>query len=389
MKNGLDFLNLLNCDVSLKILTNLEDPSDLVRFSAVSRSWRQFVIENGLLKHLCRRMFPQLSRVDHVNELCGTAKGHAEAGSSNFMEWEALKREHRVYAFFARGCLSFALRECIYEAIIASSTDNDPEEGIHNTLEPRDRVARRASYWSSKGQSNPAVPETLTYRLCADLCVITEINVRPFQAYFQIGKPIYSANSVRFRMGHVKSCMDNIVKESCQDCGNEKFAWTYTSQEFPMAQFCNNPKRSTADSGFFLRKQENCLQNFRLPEPVLCIGGILQIELLGRVQRQEMDSLYYICVSHVKVVGRPLSPAFGIQTFEHSEKFVLEALSYKQPTSPAQSSSAPTLQMRVRDLEQILNLLRGNVVNVVEYGYEWEIEDEESDEEDEDEEDRE
>lgn len=45
---------------------------------------------------------------------------------------------------------------------------------------------------------------------------------------------------------------------------------------------------------FFLRKQENCLQNFRLPEPVLCIGGILQIELLGRVQRQEMDNLYYI-----------------------------------------------------------------------------------------------
>ncbi|KAA3475314.1 F-box protein isoform X1 [Gossypium australe] len=42
MKNGLDFLNLLNCDVSLKILTNLEDPSDLVRFSAASRSWRQF-----------------------------------------------------------------------------------------------------------------------------------------------------------------------------------------------------------------------------------------------------------------------------------------------------------------------------------------------------------
>ncbi|KAK5783467.1 hypothetical protein F383_16738 [Gossypium arboreum] len=388
MKNGLDFLNLLNCDVSLKILKNLEDPSDFVRFSAVSRSWRQFVIENGLLKHLCQRMFPQLSRVDHVNELCGTAKGHAEAGSSNFMEWEALKREHRVYAFFARGCLSFALRECIYEAIIASSTDNDPEEGIPNTLEPRDRVGRRASYWSSKGQSNPAVPETLTYRLCADLCVITEINIRPFQAYFQIGKPIYSANSVRFRMGHVKSCMDNIVKESCQDCGNdkscmdnivkescqdcgnEKFAWTYTSQEFPMAQ-------------------ENCLQNFRLPEPVLCIGGILQIELLGRVQRQEMDSLYYICVSHVQVVGRPLSPAFGIQTFEHSEKFVLEALSYEQPTSPAQSSSAPSLQMRVRDLEQILNLLRGNVVNVVEYGYEWELEDEESDEEDEDEEDRE
>ena len=126
-------------------------------------------------------MFPQLSRVDHVNELGGTSKGHVEAGSSNFMEWEALEREHRVYAFLARGCLSFAVRGCISEAIIASSTDIYPEESIDNTLEPRDRVAHRASYWSSEGQSNPAVPETLTYELVSDLCVITEINIRPFQ----------------------------------------------------------------------------------------------------------------------------------------------------------------------------------------------------------------
>lgn len=36
------------------------------------------------------------------------------------------------------------------------------------------------------------------------------------------------------------------------------------------------------------------MQTFKLPEPVLCIGGYLQIELLGRVQRQEMDDLFYI-----------------------------------------------------------------------------------------------
>ncbi|KAL4353797.1 hypothetical protein GQ457_06G032350 [Hibiscus cannabinus] len=368
MKNGLDFLNLLHHDLSIKILTSLEDPSDLVRFGAVSRSWQHFVIKNGLCKQLCLRMFPQLSRVDHVNELSFAAKGHAEAGSSNFMEWEALKREHRVYAFLAQGCLSFAIRECISEAIIASSTDNYPEESIDNTLEPRDRVARRASYWSSKGQSNPAVPETLTYRLCADLCVITEISIRPFQAYFQFGSPIYSANSVRFRMGHIKSSVDNLVSESCQDCGNEKYVWTYTSEEFLMAQ-------------------ENKLQNFKLPEPVLCIGGVLQIELLGRVQRQDMDGLYYICVSHVQVMGRPLSPAFGIQILEPSEKFMLEARSYTQPPPvPEQTSLASTLQMRVRDLEQIVNLLRengGNVVDIMEYGYGWDVEDEESDEEEE------
>ncbi|XVE77063.1 hypothetical protein DITRI_Ditri13aG0031600 [Diplodiscus trichospermus] len=367
MSNDVDFLSFLHHDLLLNILMCLEDPSDLVRFSAVSRTWRHFVITNGLCKHLCLRMFPQLSRVKYVNELSDAAQEHDEAGSSNFMEWEALKKEHRVYSFFARHCLSFDVGNCISEAIIASSTDNNPEESIDNTLEPRDRVARRASYWSSKGQRNPAVPEMLTYKLVANLCVITEIKIRPFQAYFQFGSPIYSAKYVRFRMGHIRSFMDNCVDESCQDSCNDKFVWTYTSQKFPMAQ-------------------ENSLQNFTLPEPILCIGGILQIELLGRVQRQETDGLFYICVSHVQVMGRPLSPAFGIQLLD-SENFVLEALSYAQPTSAEPTSVASNLQMRVSDLEQILNLLQGNVDGIVEYGYGWDIDDEESDEGEEDDDD--
>ncbi|XVE77056.1 hypothetical protein DITRI_Ditri13aG0031200 [Diplodiscus trichospermus] len=275
MSNDVDFLSFLNHDLLLKILTCLEDPSDLVRFSAVSRFWQHFAITNGLCKHLCLRMFPQLSRVDHVNELGDAAKEHDEAGSSNLMEWEALKREHRVYSFFARRCLSSAIGNCISEAIMASSTDHNPEESIDNTLEPRDWVALRASYWSSKGQSNPAVPEMLTYKLVTDLCVITEIKIRPFQASFEFGSPIYSAKYVRFLMGHIRSSMDNCVDESCPDSCNDKFVWTYTSQKFPMAQ-------------------EYRLQNFTLPEPILCIGGILQIELLDRVQREELDGLFYI-----------------------------------------------------------------------------------------------
>lgn len=126
-------------------------------------------------------MFPQLSRVDHVTESSDSIKRSTEAGSSNYMEWETLETEHRVYAFLAQGCASFPLRECISEAIVASSTDNYPEERIHHTLEPRDIIGDRASYWSSKGQSNPAVPETLLYKLVSDLCVITEINIKPFQ----------------------------------------------------------------------------------------------------------------------------------------------------------------------------------------------------------------
>lgn len=158
-------------------------------------------------------------------------------------------------------------------------------------------MAGRYSYWSSNGQSNPYVPETLTYELVSQICVVTEINIQPFQADFQTGSPIYSAKSVRFRMGHIKASFDS--------SSDEKYAWTYTSPEFPMTQ-------------------EYRLQNFKLPEPVLCIGGILQIELLGRVQRQEMDGLLYICVSYVQALGSSLSPAFSVDILEPSGMFVLK-----------------------------------------------------------------
>ncbi|KAL2460731.1 F-box protein [Abeliophyllum distichum] len=70
--------------------------------------------------------------------------------------------------------------------------------------------------------------------------------------------------------------------------------------------------------------QENCLQPFKLPEPVLCTGGYLQIELLGRVQRQETDGLFYICVCHVRVLGRPLYPAFDVEILKPHENFLLK-----------------------------------------------------------------
>ncbi|GLU00603.1 hypothetical protein SLE2022_179560 [Rubroshorea leprosula] len=277
METGLDFLNYLNRDLSLKIMTCLDDLSDIVHASSVSLDWLHFAIDNRLAKNLCLRKFPQLSRVDHVED-CRIARNlQVEAGSGN-MESE----------------------DCITEAIMASSTDRYPLESIENTLEEFDGVAWRPSYWSSEGQINPAVPETLTYKLVADLCVITEIRIRPFQANFEPGSPIYSARSVRFRMGH--SLGDNYV-------------WTYTSDEFPMVQ-------------------EAHLQSFMLPEPVLCIGGILQIELRGRVQAPpppQGDGLFYICVEHVQVVGRPLS-SFGIEILEDSEKFVLKALSCTPPS---------------------------------------------------------
>lgn len=43
-----------------------------------------------------------------------------------------------------------------------------------------------------------------------------------------------------------------------------------------------------------LLSQEDTLQRFDLPSPVLCSEGVLRVELIGKVQRQEdYDNLYY------------------------------------------------------------------------------------------------
>ncbi|PSS24347.1 F-box protein [Actinidia chinensis var. chinensis] len=350
METRTDFLQWLQFDMVLKILMSLDDPCDLIRASVLSRCWHHFVIANGLCKQLCLRLFPQISSVAYVTEpSCGT-KESAHVGSSNSVELETFEREHRVYAFLVQALTTFTASDCVAGAISASSTDNYPKESIRNTLNPRNRVLRRASYWSSKGQRDPAVPETLIYKLIADVCVITEISVQPFQAYFQSGEPIYSAKSVRFRMGHPRS--PTVIPNDLRDLplqlpADDKFIWTYTSQEFSMAQ-------------------ENSLQKFKLPEPVLCIGGYLQIELLGRVQKQEMDDLYYICIAHVEVLGRSLFPAFDVEVLEPSGKFALkyypEAQNRPPPVLPySQHANSPNLlQENLRGLEQLLNILHGN-----------------------------
>ncbi|CAK9145764.1 unnamed protein product [Ilex paraguariensis] len=374
METRIDFLRWLQTDMALNILMFLDDPADLVRASAVSCFWRHFVIANGLCKQLCVRMFPQLSSVAHVIETscCCKAKKSVGVESSNLMEWEALERDHIAYAPLFRALTGFALSDCIAGAVGASSTDNYPFESIANTLEPGDRVQRRASYWSSKGHRDPAAPETLLYKLSADLCVITQINIRPFQAYFQLGHPIYSAKAVRFRFGHAKSLEDiegDLMHLPLLQPADDKFIWTYTSIEFPMAQ-------------------ENSLQIIKLPEPVLCIGGFLQIELLGRVQRQDMDGLFYICVSHVQVVGRSLPPTIGIEILEPSGKFSLKydsgafdhTLTSSSYGGPPVSSVVPPLPP-----EEMLWGRLGNLVQFLIQGNEPDVEPLEWDDVDDDE----
>lgn len=58
MENGGDFIQWLGPDMSIQILTHLDDPSDIVRVSAVSRLWHQF---GRLLGYLSAPLFWVLS----------------------------------------------------------------------------------------------------------------------------------------------------------------------------------------------------------------------------------------------------------------------------------------------------------------------------------------
>ncbi|XP_047072916.1 F-box protein At4g00755-like [Lolium rigidum] len=321
-----DFLDFLGPDTSATVFTMLHDPADLARASAVSRSWRTFVIANQFSKMQCLRVCPEVSTFARVEVRSSSGgKDHDVAGPSAHAEGERLSRDHMVYMHLAHGLLApySDARNCITRCIGASSTDNFPEETIENTLEPIDRVEMRPSYWSSGGQRDPAAPEWLIYRLQADLCLVDEVKVQPFKAFFQYGDPIYSAKCIRFKMGYPTSPLEPETLVCDENEGqlidDSNYVWTYTSPEFPMLQ-------------------ENVLQSFKLPHPVLCIGGVVKVELLGRVQKQAMDGLYYICVSHVQIVGKPVSQE--LEVAPHGKCVVMNYYPDPRRCSVARSDSS-------------------------------------------------
>ncbi|PNX97326.1 F-box protein at4g00755-like protein, partial [Trifolium pratense] len=176
MKTNMDFIQWLGPDLSIKVFSCLDDPGDLVRVSAVCSSWEHFVIENGLCKQLCLKMIPEVSGV--------------------------------------------------VPSIEYYMIEPDSDKRIANTLEPRDET------------ENGPPHETLVYRLCSNLCLVTEINVQPFQAYYDSGLPMYTTKAIRIRLGYRRRGEEigsmTAVDDSLTFC--RKYEWRYTSPIFPMSQ---------------------------------------------------------------------------------------------------------------------------------------------------------
>ncbi|KAM3280644.1 hypothetical protein ACQJBY_047444 [Aegilops geniculata] len=249
-----DFVDYLGPDTSATVFAMLHHPADLARASAVSRCWRQFVIDNQFSKLQCLRACPEVSTFTQVDLTTtsstttpsrsrrqgqGQGQGqdqHSAAGPSLRSKDD---KDHRVYTHLGHGLLTpYKPRDCIIHCIGASTTDNFPDETIENTLDHLE--SNRPSYWSSGGQRDPATAECLIYRLQADLCLIDEIKLQPFKAFFQHGDPIYSPKSIRIQMGYPRSPLrpEALVcdENEGQLIDDRNYVWTYTSPEFSMLQ---------------------------------------------------------------------------------------------------------------------------------------------------------
>ncbi|XP_020589984.1 F-box protein At4g00755-like isoform X6 [Phalaenopsis equestris] len=146
-----------------------------------------------------------------------------------------------------------------------------------------------SSFWSNKRKS------TLTFRLSCKLCVIHEIKIQLPQAEFYC-----RASKCRFRLGHMRN--ENATPEELLA---EDFIWTYVSPEFSMVEI-----------GDF--------QSLKLQRPVVCIGGVLQFELLSRDPSDESsDMRTLIMASRVKAIVCPLAPAFEVSLLDRMGDSIL------------------------------------------------------------------
>ncbi|KAJ4774518.1 F-box protein [Rhynchospora pubera] len=284
----MDILELLGPDISMLVFNFITNPADLIRTTAVSRSWNKFVNAQKLIKQLCLRICPNLLHFSSIKEI--TPPGMTqEDGYGDSMEQRNHERDKLIYSYLLQ-CIvpSNRNKNCIRECIGASST-NVPSETIENTLEIGFPNYMGPSFWSSAGETDPSLPEFLIYRLRSRLSVIHEIRIRPLKG-FQPEEPVYSSQAVRFRIGYYKVQhwpVQNMPHDD-QFLNDEKFVWTYISPEFPMSQ------------------------SFKLRQPIVSIGDVIKIELIGRAQKLAANNLYYICLTNVQVIGRPLSPVLGV-----------------------------------------------------------------------------
>ncbi|GAB4815952.1 hypothetical protein N2152v2_002998 [Parachlorella kessleri] len=151
------------------------------------------------------------------------------------------------------------------------------------------------------------------------------------------------------------------------------------------------PASTVWQSPVFPMQQADLLQEFEI-EPTLCVGGLLQIELLGKVQRQEPDHLLYACLAYVRALGVPLynfrvvedppgqalaevSAATNADALGSTEA-QQHHLTAEQPAAdsqPHEQGGQASHSLRLKYHSQDVLLRQGGLVRVSEGGRVWEL----------------
>lgn len=151
----------------------------------------------------------------------------------------------------------------------ASSTDNSREAADH-VLYPRAVYRNGAtSYWSSAGNTSATSNDSITFRLAHNFCILHRLEIRPFQAKWQQGRPVYAPRGVQVSLNSKQG----------------QAVWT---------------------SPTYAVDPSHRLQSFELPL-VACPVDAVTVTFIGRQQKQQEDGLYYTCIRYVRLLGVPVS----------------------------------------------------------------------------------
>ena len=204
----------------------------------------------------------------------------------------------------------------VSEALAASSTDNPPES-VANTLSESTHMTHwsRPCYWSSAGTATERGCDWLLYRLTEPLCLVSSVSLRPYEANFQRGDPLYAPQRARFLLGDAagEPGASRVSPAAAEEGGESRRGEVgearrgEVGEEWSSAPGAALPPGSWSyASPVFPVRKANELQMFTLPQPVLVSGGSLLVELYGRTQQQEGDARWYACIAHVRCEGVPL-----------------------------------------------------------------------------------
>eukprot|EP01132_Coremiostelium_polycephalum_P004581 gene4581-5718_t len=152
--------------------------------------------------------------------------------------------------------------DLISKAIERSSCDSEDQD-IGNTLDTN------RSFWSSSGSPDVDSSEFLTYQF-EQPSLVSAVRIHLYKAFYQSSMPTYAPQRIKISVGFSKNLEE----------------MHYTSDEF-FVEVTDQP------------------QTFYL-EPRLVVGNFIRIDLLGRVQKQSNDNLYYTVLRFVCVNGIPI-----------------------------------------------------------------------------------